>query len=115
MNVFFTSKETIMLSPDGYPADYTMIPKQEIANYLLGKYDEGMVLYMGTPINERALLMSYLPFVIAIGMEVAFPDEDVKGKCILLKIKSGLASAPMDVYVEVSDELYAFLAKKYNE
>ena len=83
--------------------------KNEIADYLMGKYDEGMIIYQN-PINERSLLMSYLPFIESIGVN-PFPQGEKKGNWILLKFESSSICNPSDTYVEVSDELYKFLSK----
>ena len=72
----------------------------------MGKYDEGMHLYMGTPINDRALLMSYLPFISSIGV------KENGEKRLVLKFKGSSLGMPSDVELKVSDKLYDFLSEK---
>lgn len=103
MNVRFLDA-TVTMRYDNYAR--SVKKKQEIADYLLGKKDQGMMIFKA-PINERELLMSYLPFIHAI----AFFDPEIKLEKYEIKLefmKSSLAS-PSNVILQVSPELYYYL------
>lgn len=104
MKVIFKEKETITLRFD---VDYVeKMSKQHIADYLMGKYDQGTI-YCTALINERQILMAYLPFVHTIG----FYDPEMKltRNQIKLVFEGSTLANPSPVILEVSDELYKFL------
>ena len=91
------------------PFDSVKKKKQDIADYLMGKYDNGMIV-CSTPVNERQLLMSYLPFIRTIsfgGGNTVLDKNEIE-----LLFESSSLSRPTPIVLEVSTQLYEFLYKR---
>ena len=87
------------------------ISKQEIADYLMGKYDKGM------PFNnnerDRMLIMSFLPYLHTIAFE--YPGYELEENQILLLFESSSLCNPSPIVLEVENAFYKFLYEKCDE
>ena len=111
MNVRFVEKdcEKAEVYINYKPFEKIKRRKQEIADFLMGKDDDNITIY-NTPINERQLLLSYLPFIRSISFEG--PDLDLGENEIEITFERSSLSRPTPIVIEVSPELYNFLYKK---
>ena len=107
MKVFIDEKETLKIAYS--PFEAKMMTKQKLADYLMGKYDEGMTIY-NSAINERMTLMSWLPFMHTIAITTRYLSNAPLGKNkIEIAFVSSTLAKPSNIMLEVSEELYKFL------
>lgn len=103
MDVIFDKDEALYLK---YSLEKTKkMPKQDAADYLMGKFDEGKI-YWNTPINERQLMLSYLPFMHSISFyDPVIELQEYQFK-VIFKPSSLMNISP--VTLKVSEEMYNF-------
>ena len=109
MNVIFKDDATVLIR--FAVNDIVTMKKQEIADYLLGKYDDGMVFY-NSIINERQLLMSYLPFIHTIVINDYSNERKLEENEIKLIFERSSLANPSPITIGVSQELHDFLSKR---
>ena len=109
MNVIFKDDATVLVR--FAMNDIEKIKKQKIADYLLGKYDNGMIFY-NSPINERQLLMSYLPFIHTIVINDYSNERKLDENEIKLIFESSSLANPSPITISVSQELHDFLSQR---
>ena len=107
MEVFFEGKKVVYVRHD---YDYTVeMSKQEIADFLTGKGTNNFVIERNA-IQERTLMMAYLPFISHIFLNNFYSDEWKKLNDNEIKIIfHNTANSP--IIITVSKELHDFLSR----
>lgn len=106
MKIFFGDNEKVALKIGGKTVN--VVEKQAIADYLMGKYDRGMVL--ANIQIDRMLIISFLPYLNAIAFE--FPGYELKENQILLLFENSTLCKPSPTILEVESKFYKFLCEK---
>lgn len=113
MKVFFDEKQAVTIAYN--PFSLKKMKKQDIADYLMGLHDNGNLVLYNSAINERQLMMSYLPFIHTISFCKYFTDIDLEKNQLEITFESSSLSKPSPVILEVSDEMYNFLYNREEE
>ena len=108
MKIFFKETEKVVL----YRGCQIIkrLKKQSITDFLMGKYDK--VKVDAEERMDRMMIMSFLPYLSAIGFE--YPGYDLKKNQIIFWFESSSLCNPSPVILEVDDRFYEFLQSPYS-